>query len=160
MAGVFRDLEAKARAAAVPACNAMTDTYKDHLVNVTLTESGTHGPVSPTPSAPGEPPAVMTRGLNGSLRESVYRTPAVGGDGVASAMVSPDTIYAVTQEYGGIHHGDPMWLWSGYIGHKIDKYAVDIPPRPYMSTAVRETIANGALARSAVTAFMAVVWGA
>ena len=61
--------------------------------------------------------------------------------------------------------GPFMWLWVRYIGPGEVLSAgwlrrrVDIPARPYMSTAVNETIANGSLVRAAEERFMAVVWG-
>ena len=58
-----------------------------------------------------------------------------------------------------------MWLWVRYIGPGEVKRRgwlrrrVTIPARPYMCTAVSETIANGSLVRAAADSFMAVVWG-
>ena len=36
---------------------------------------------------------------------------------VATSIVGPHTIYAATQEWGEVHHGNPrMYLWLKYIG--------------------------------------------
>jgi hypothetical protein len=158
----FEAIKARVEASAVPVVDAIAKTYKDHLVGWTLHESGSHAPVTRTPAPPGRPPAFMT----GGLAASVTRTPGVGGGGVAVAYVAPHTIYAATQEYGGVHVGKPwMWLWVRYIGPQEVarrgwvRHTVTIPARPYMSTAVEETIANGSLVRAATDTFMRVVWG-
>ena len=156
------EIRARVEAAAIPVVDAIASTYKEHLVGFTLHESGAHPPVTQTPAAPGRPPAFMT----GHLAGSVFRAPGAGGGGIAEAMVSPDTIYAATQQWGGVHTGKPwMWLWVRYIGptavrnHGWVKHEVTIPARPYMDVAVDETIANGSLERAGIAAFEAVVWG-
>ena len=155
-------IKTRVEASAVPVADAIAESYKNHLVGYTLHESGSHPPVTRTPAPPGRPPAFMT----GGLAASVTKTPAVGGGGVAWSYVAPHTIYAGTQEYGGIHVGKPlMWLWVRYIGPAEVKrrgwrrHTVDIPARPYMSTAVAETVADGSLTRAAMETFEAVVWG-
>lgn len=146
----------------IPAVDAMGDAYKEHLTGFTLHESGAHSPVTQTPAAPGRPPAFMT----GQLAASVTKSPATGGPGYGQCSVAPHTIYAGTQEHGGVHTGSPfMALWIRYIGYGEVKRrgwlkrAVHIPARPYMSTAVAETIANDELQRAAIGAFEAAVWG-
>ena len=160
--GLLEALKARVEAAAVPVVDAIAETYKEHLVGYTLHESGSHPPVTQTPAAPGRPPAFMT----GQLAGSVTQTPGAGGGGIAESTVAPHTIYAATQEYGGVHTGKPwMWLWVRYIGaHEVArrgwvKHQVTIPARPYMSTAVDETVADGSLVSAAMAKFMEVVWG-
>jgi len=155
-------IKARVEAAAIPVVDAIASTYKEHLVGFTLHESGSHPPVTRTPAAPGRPPAFMT----GHLAASVFRTPGAGGGGIAEAMVSPDTIYASTIQWGGVHTGKPfMWLWVRYIGptavraHGWVKHEVTIPSYPYMDVAVSESIANGSLERAGMATFEAVVWG-
>jgi hypothetical protein len=142
----------------------MGKTYEKHLVNVTMMESGTHPPVTFTPAAPGRPPAIMT----GRLRGSVAMAGPTGGGGIGMSSVAPHTIYAATQEWGGIHiakSGPFMWLWIRYIGWRGVlargwlRSEVTIPERPYMRTATTEEIANGELQDAAVAAFEAAVWG-
>lgn len=162
--GLLEAIGKRAEAAAIPVANAIAKTYDEHLTNVTLHESGAHPPVTFTPAPPGRPPAMMT----GRLAGSIARTAAVGGGGIATSSVAPHTIYAATQEFGGDHFAKPgrfMWLWVKYIGPAAvaergwQRVAVHIPERPYMRTAVTETVANGSLVRSAERAFYAVVWG-
>ena len=161
--GVLAAIAGRASAAAVPVAGAMAKTYETHLVDITLIESGSHAPVTPTPAPPGRPPAEMT----GALRGSVTMAGPTGGGGIGTASVAPHTIYAATQEWGGVHsavNGPYMWLWLRYVGY-IEvirrnwlKTTVEIPERPYMRTAVAETIASGELQGAAERAFEAAVW--
>ncbi len=166
--GYLSAIRARVEASAVPCADAIGETYQRHLQDVTLTESGGHGMMSPgaasyPPAAPaGRPPMEMT----GRLRESVAKTPAVPiGPAIAETSVAPHVIYAATQEFGGVHTGH-MWLWVNRLltSHEVHlrgwvKREVTIRPHPYMSTAVEESIANGELERAGAAAFMAVVWG-
>lgn len=166
--GYLAEIRARVEAAAIPVADAIGKTYKEHLVGFTLHESGTSVPMVRTPAPEGRPPAFMPGGLHGSLAGSVTKTPAVGGGGIAETTVAPHTIYAATQEWGGTHYGKPwMYLWIRYLGGDWKavirkgwrKHVVKIPERPYMRTAVAETIANGELVRAAEETFEAVVWG-
>ena len=159
---LYEEIKARAETAAVPVVDGIAKTYKEHLTGFTLRESGSHPPVTQTPAPEGRPPAFMT----GTLAASVTRTPGYGSGGVATATVAPHTIYAATIQWGDVHHGNPrMVLWKRYIGYAESrdrgwiKQVVNIGRRPYMDTAVDETIANGSLVRSAMEAFEAVVWG-
>lgn len=147
-------------ASAAPACAmAMGRTHEHHLVWSTLARTG-HPPVTQTPSAPGEPPAVMT----GRLRNSVTCVRGVNSGSYATTLVGPHTVYAATQEWGDVHRGT-MWLWVKYVGPAEVKRrhwvrdVVDIPPRPYMRPSRDEVIASGAVTRTANMAFVAHVWG-
>lgn len=164
--GYLREIRARVAAAEVPVAQKMGSAYKDHLVNYTLHESGSHAPVTRTPAPAGRPPAFMPGGLHGSLAGSVTQGPTYGGDGYGRTSVAPNTIYAATQQWGSVHTGKPwMWLWVGYIGpievlrRRWRRHEVKIPPRPYMNVAVDELIANGELSRVAADTFEAVVWG-
>lgn len=146
---------------AVPVADAIGDAYKTHLKDVTLTESGSHPPVTRTPAAPGGPPAQM----EGHLRDTVAKVPAVSvGEGIAETSVAPHTIYAATIQHGGVHEGD-MWLWVRYVGaHEVlrrgwRKQRVEIPAYPYMDVAVREAVAAGKLQRAGAERFTEAVWG-
>jgi len=82
-----------------------------------LTKSGRHPKGTPTPSAPGSPPAIVT----GSLRASVKTTePQREGMGNYSVMVGPTVIYARVQELGG--------------GPR------NLPARPYMQPAAEQSL--------------------
>lgn len=156
-------IKARVEAAAVPVVNAIAETYDEHLRNVTLIESGAHAPVTRTPAVEGRPPALMT----GRLKDSVLATPGVMvGTGMAEASVAPHTVYSATIHWGAVHTGKPwMALWIRYIGYAEVKrshwlrHTVDIPSFPYMIIAVQETIANGALERAGINAFVLAVWG-
>ena len=148
----------------MPVAGAIAKTYEKHLTGITLIESGSHAPVTFTPAPPGTAPAMMT----GHLRGSVTMAGPTGGGGIGRASVSPHTIYAATQEWGGVHeavNGPYMWLWIRYLGmrgvlaHGWLRERVEIPARPYMRTAVAETIASGELQHAGEAAFEAAVWG-
>jgi phage gpG-like protein len=101
-----------------------------------------------TPSAPGEPPARISGDLANSVEAVFYQVDA----GVAVALISPDTVYAVIQEYGGTitaknfpQLGNPLRGWFGP--------SVRLPARPYMALALAEALAAGTLAQSAERAF-------
>lgn len=68
-------------------------------IQETLTESGRHSPGTPTPSAPGQPPAIVT----GALRASVRTTDPKTGFGARYILVGPTMEYARIQELGGRH---------------------------------------------------------
>ena len=166
--GLFEGIRARVEPAAVPVAGAIGRTYERHLVDVTLTESGSHPPVTRTPAAEGRPPAVMPGGLYGSLRGSVTMAGPTGGGGIGESSVAPHVIYAAAQEWGAdisAKNGPFMWLWVRYIGPaKVERYGwlketVHVPERSYMRTAVRETIADGSLSAAAETTFEAIVWG-
>lgn len=80
-----------------------------------LTKSGRHAAGTPTPSAPGSPPAIIT----GTLRASVKTFPPTRqGFGNYQIMVGPTTVYARVQELGS------------------DR----LPARPYMQPALNESL--------------------
>jgi hypothetical protein len=84
----------------------------------------THKRGTPTPSAPGEPPSLVS----GQLRRSVLIVPATPRGATAwVAKVGPTAVYARIQELGGS------------AGTTV------LPARPYLEPAVRELIDSGAL---------------
>lgn len=154
--GVLKALRDKAATAAPPTVTAIAQTYQKHLQKVTLRRSFAAPGQFGTPAAPGQPPAWRT----GELARSVTTSVAGGSGLTASATVAPHTVYAATQEHGGIHrpsHARYMhWVNSGgswYLKR------VDIPPRPYMQPALDDCLANGSLTRAAMETFYAWVWG-
>lgn len=79
---------------------------------------------TPTPSAPGEPPAL----ISGALRRSIKVRRTKRGPGVYEGRVGPTIIYGRIQELGGRLGHNPrhgMWRQPGYL-----------PPRPYLRPAV------------------------
>lgn len=77
----------------------------------------THKAGTPTPSGPGEPPALIT----GNLRRSISVTgPVAVGPATWAGKVGPTAVYGRIQELGG-------QTARGYL-----------PARPYMDPALRE----------------------
>lgn len=114
--------------------NLATRTATAHAAHVversikqTLTTSS-HRKGTPTPSAPGEPPSLVT----GTLRRSISVTgPRPLGLGVWEAQAGPTVVYGRIQELGGR---------AGRGG------ATELPPRPYVAPAYARAVAAGALA--------------
>jgi len=78
-----------------------------------------HAPGTPTPSAPGSPPAT----ISGALAESLHvEGPAVIG-GRVLARLGPTTVYGRIQELGGV---------AGW--------GAQLPARPYLWPAVRDSL--------------------
>ena len=89
----------------------------ERAAKLKLTESGRHQAGTPTPSAPGSPPAIVT----GTLRASVKTfQPERHGFGDYSVRVGPTVIYGRIQELGG--------------------GPTNLPKRPYMEPAARESL--------------------
>jgi len=68
----------------------------ERQIKLTLTESGRHAPGTPTPSAPGSPPSIVT----GALRASVKTGRVKSGFHGYSVSVGPTVVYARVQELG------------------------------------------------------------
>lgn len=84
-----------------------------------------HARGTPTPSAPGQPPAL----IDGTLRDSFHGTlPVSDGDGGWLCTLSTGLVYSRIQELGG-------WAGRGHRSH--------LPPRPYLAPAARDLIASG-----------------
>jgi phage gpG-like protein len=142
--------------APVRAAYAMARAYHKELSDVTLVRSS-HARGTPTPAAPGEPPALISGGLKRSLR--LYPAVMVGFAN-ATAKVRPLIIYARIQELGGTivakhaftdKHGRTQ---AGYLRFKIGgkyvfKRSVKIPARPYMAPTRRAMIIDGRLKKAA-----------
>ena len=164
--GYLTAIRERVAASMVPVCDAIGDAYRDHLVDVTLTQSGAHGPATPAGYPPSAPPGSPPMEMTGNLRNTVVKTPAVGGGGFAECSVMPTTVYAATIQWGDTHTGRPwMVLWKKYIGYPNARrlgwirHEVEIESRPYMNTAVDQTMADGSLNHAAERKFMEVVWG-
>jgi phage gpG-like protein len=85
-----------------------------------------HSLGTPTPSAPGEPPSLVT----GQLRRSVVMIPK----GRAHVQVGATTVYARIQELGGDAGRD---------------HSAHLPPRPYLAPALRKLAESGDLTKAA-----------
>jgi phage gpG-like protein len=89
-------------------------------------ELKSHAWGTPTPSAPGEPPAM----ISGALRDSVrYDPPRQTQPGLWMTTLGATTVYARIQELGG---------WAGR------NHASYLPPRPYLKPAAEETMLDPA----------------
>jgi len=154
--GVLKALRDKAATAAPDCVMAIADTYRDHLKNVTLRQSFAAPGQFGTPAPRGGPPAWRT----GELARSVTSVLGASSGLTARATVAPHTIYAATQERGGVH--EPVrarYMHWVNDGGEWFKKRVSIPERPYMGPALDQCIANGSLVESAMEAFYAKVWG-
>lgn len=83
----------------------------------------THPRGTPTPSAPGDPPAL----ISGALRRSIKARRTRKGPDVFEGRVGPTIIYGRIQELGGRLGRNPrhaMWRSPG-----------SLPPRPYLRPA-------------------------
>jgi phage gpG-like protein len=89
--------------------------------------TSSHPPGTPTPSAPGEPPSLIT----GTLRRSItVKGPTPLGLGRWEAQIGPTAVYGRIQELGGV---------TGRGG------ATELPPRPYVRPSFEKLVAAGAL---------------
>lgn len=90
-----------------------------------------------TPSAPGEPPALVS----GTLRRSIRVTsPEPKGPTGWTVSVGPTAVYGRIQELGGE-------VWTG----------AQLPPRPYMQPALDKLVSDGTLAACYANAWRAAV---
>lgn len=90
-----------------------------------------HARGTPTPSAPGTPPARISGALHGSVKASS----PTGGGGVWRAHVGPHgVVYAAIQNFGGV------------AGRN---HASHLPPRPYTATEAD----RGPISRAGAEAF-------
>ncbi|MEY9937290.1 hypothetical protein [Streptacidiphilus sp. MAP5-3] len=89
-------------------------------------ELKSHARGTPTPAAPGEPPAK----IDGRLRDSVrYDPPMQTQPGLWMTVLGATTVYAAIHELSG---------WAGR------NHASFIPKRPYLRPAAEETMRNPA----------------
>jgi phage gpG-like protein len=113
------------RAAATAGAEALRDVMKRKL------SMRSHARGTPTPSAPGTPPARISGRLGGSVTAS----PATGGGGVWRAHSGPHgVVYAAIQQHGGV-------AGRNHTSH--------LPPRPYTA----KDSDRGPVSRAAADAF-------
>ena len=98
-----------------------------------------HARGTPTPSPPGQPPAM----ISGTLRSNwMVEGPVSNGTGAWMCTLYPTTVYAGIQEVGG-------WAGRGHSSH--------LPARPYLRPATEDLIRNGALRSVFVHAWAAAI---
>lgn len=132
-------MEARITAASVApgvATEAMA-TVLQHSIQDSLAATS-HARGTPTPAAPGAPPAM----ISGALRDSVHITGHLDAPGYAETRVAPTTIYARIQELGG-------WAGAGHASY--------LPPRPYVRPAILRSWAE--LEAVAIAVFAAAAEG-
>lgn len=117
-----RDLQRATRLATAHAAHLAEAAIKQMLT------TSSHPKGTPTPSAPGEPPSLVT----GTLRRSVKVTgPVPVGYGRWLAEIGPTAVYGRVQELGGT------------AGR-----GAELPPRPYVQPAYERLVASGTIART------------
>jgi hypothetical protein len=148
---VGRIADALQARAATAAANAMAVEFHRELVDVTLRKSS-HALGTPTPSQPGQPPAIVS----GTLRRSARAVPAVSSGSRAVAAVRVGTVYARIQELGGVVKvkratvlGNPK---AGFFGTQVT-----LPKRPYIKPTRELLLTTRRFQRVATDAITAVV---
>lgn len=130
----LRELRARTETAAPRAAVTAMSLAVVKAAQLELTRK-THRAGTPTPSAPGEPPALVT----GTLRRSVIATPPEpAGPARWTASAGGTVVYARIQELGG-------QAGRGSL----------LPARPYLRPATQALTESGALSRIAAEAYLA-----
>jgi len=111
-------------AATVLAVEAGLRVIRDGTVDQLMLKE--HAKGTPTPSAPGEPPAMITGGLKASVR---IEPPRILSPGLVKGRVGPTKPYSRIQELGG------------EAGH-----GAKLPKRPYLKPALALALAQIQLA--------------
>jgi phage gpG-like protein len=112
--GTISAEQAATRAAVAEAAHLIERTAKEKLAEKS------HPPGTRTPSAPGEPPALVTGNLRRSISVFGPDPTTVGGFPGWTARIGPTAVYGRVQELGG------------------DAGRAMLPPRPYMQPAYDE----------------------
>ncbi|MFF7142235.1 hypothetical protein ACFZB5_13435 [Streptomyces nodosus] len=121
--GMATSLNYATRIATVQASHLLEREIKQQL------STSSHKKGTPTPSAPGDPPSLIT----GTLRRSIsVKGPHPLGLGRWEAQIGPTAVYGRIQELGGV---------TGRGG------ATELPARPYVKPAFEKLAATGALTR-------------
>lgn len=128
IAELARALEAMAARieAATPVAVATATAMVEVAARANLSRTS-HSRGTPTPSAPGQPPSLISGRLRSSF-DILGPTPA--GAGAWRAVLGPTAVYARIQELGG----------QAGRGH-----ATTLPARPYLRPAVDDLLHSGAL---------------
>ncbi len=135
----------------------MARAFHREVSDATLVRTS-HARGTITPSAPGEPPAIISGGLKRSLR--LYPAEPAGALR-ARSHVSPLVIYARIQERGGVvearhtftdryGHVRPGYLKFSYGGSTHFARRVVLPARPYMRPTRDQMVSDGRLRRAAI----------
>lgn len=156
VAARLRVIQARAASEAPLAAVQALGQGGETATKLTLTKR-THKEGTRTPSAPGQPPALVS----GKLRLSVHRSPArVMGAGMAAQVmgqIGPARIYGPVHEYGPvtIKPLGPGYPLRNKNTGQVFGYEVEIPRRPWMKPSMEAYVASGLASRACVTAFAA-----
>ncbi|MFE5037160.1 hypothetical protein [Streptomyces sp. NPDC056683] len=122
LAGLLGTFDAATRKATAEASHLLEREIKETL------STSSHPKGTPTPSAPGEPPSLIT----GTLRRSItVKGPTPLGRARWEAQIGPTAVYGRIQELGGV---------TGRGG------ATELPPRPYVRPSYEKLAGSGAIA--------------
>ena len=133
----LKAMQARVPAAVVASAMAMALDFTSEVKKDELTRY-THPPKVPTNSPPGEPPALVS----GALRGSVRPEPPVASGPRAEVTVGGTVIYARIQELGG---------------RAGRNHASVLPPRPYLKPAAERVIGTGQATKAAVKGWLTVM---
>ena len=111
-----------------------------------------HPKSTKTPSAPGTPPAFISRRLLNSVDVHPASRPAEG----AAASVGASTEYAAIQEAGGTMtaHSPRGMRWQEPPGTWHRSMQHDLPKRSYIESTARIMAADGSLSGEAIDSFL------
>jgi hypothetical protein len=123
------------------------------MTKLTLSRQ-THPAGTPTPSAPGSPPALVS----GDLRRAVHRAPAV-----PSGVARWSQVQGCLVVYGAVHEFGPVVITAkrfpqlgnpdaGFFGAQVT-----IPRRPWVRPSMEALISSGLGAKAASIAFLKVI---
>ena len=123
------------------------------ITKVTLSRQ-THSAGTPTPSQPGQPPALVS----GTLRRAVHRTPAVrSGPASYSQVLGCRVIYGAVQEYGATIRVRNARVLANADTGQVFGTQVTLPARPWMKPSMRQLEASGLGRAACARAFYAVL---
>ena len=151
LAATLRRIQAAAEGPAVRAAATAAGRAGETATKMALSAQS-HQAGTPTPSSPGQPPAL----ISGTLRRSIHRTPTVLlGGGVASTTYGPTVIYGIVQEFGMTIHSKGSWPLRNVATGQAFGQVVTLPARPFMRPTVVKLAESGTLAKLTGTAFQA-----
>jgi phage gpG-like protein len=133
------------------AVKAMGEAYGTAVRAVLTARS--HEAGTPTPAAPGQPPATISGDLAASIEET---PPILVSPGIATLAIGSDLIYAPVHEWGAtISAKTAPYLKFQYGGGWNEVTSVKIPPRPFMAATTLATTRSRVLSRVAAAAWIA-----
>jgi hypothetical protein len=120
----------------------------------TILKQRTHSAGTPTPSQPGQPPALVS----GKLRRSVHRAPALAAGGIGLQEMTALVIYAAVQERGAVITVRSAKVLANPQTGQFFGPRVRLPARPFFEPAVRKYATSGLAGRVTGEAFVLVLF--